>query len=326
MSAIPYRKLGNSNLSISPLGLGCWQFSKGSGLVGKYWSVMDQKDINEIIRVSLAGGINWFDTAEAYGKGKSEEALAEALIELGDQAEGALIATKWWPLFRTASSLTGTIDQRLKHLKGRAIDLYQIHQPFSFSGITEQMIKMAKLLDDGKIKTAGVSNFNAAQMSKAAGVMHDQGHFIVSNQVKYSLLDRRIERNGVMDAAKNLGITIIAYSPLEQGILSGKFHKNPELLKQLKGPRKHLSGFKKNGLMRTKPLIDLLEKYAMEYEVKPSQIALNWLIRFHGETVAAIPGASKVRHAEENIGAMKFALTQNHMDELDRVSKEVAGY
>ncbi|AZB42662.1 aldo/keto reductase [Bacillus sp. FJAT-42376] len=325
MNGMSYRQLGNSNIRISPLGLGCWQFSKGNGLVGRYWSVMEQKDINEIIRVSLKGGINWFDTAEAYGKGKSEEALAEALIELGEAGDEALIATKWWPLFRTASSLPRTIDQRLKHLKGKPIDLYQIHQPLSFSGIDQQMEKMAKLLDDGKIRTAGVSNFNAAQMSKAAAAIQERGHSIVSNQVKYSLLDRRIERNGIMDAAKNLGITIIAYSPLEQGILSGKFHKDPEKLKQLSGPRKHFSSFKKKSLLRTKPLIDLLETYALEYEVKPSQIALNWLIHFHGDTVAAIPGASKVRHAEENIGAMSFTLTANHMKEIDRVSKEVSG-
>src|SRR6476620_2251845 len=98
------RKFGNSDLQLSPLGLGCWQFSKGNGMVGKFWPVLGDDVIREIVRISLEGGINWFDTAEVYGGGQSEEMLADALNLLGDRAAGAHVATKWWPIMRTAAN------------------------------------------------------------------------------------------------------------------------------------------------------------------------------------------------------------------------------
>ncbi|WP_352222830.1 aldo/keto reductase [Bacillus sp. SM2101] len=321
---IPLRKLGKSDLEISALGLGTWQFSKGNGMVGRFWPVLEKEEIQEIVKISLEGGINWFDTAEVYGKGKSEEGLADALNGLGDKANDALIATKWWPAMRTAKSITKTIDERLKALKGRKIDLYMVHQPFSFSSVKAEMDEMAELLKSGKICHAGVSNFNEEKMREAHKVLDQHGFPLVSNQVKYSLLDRRIEKNGILDAAKELGITLIAYSPLEQGLLTGKFHKNPDLIKNMSGPRKHFSSFKTSTLERTKPLIDLLDNLADEYNVSPSQVALNWLIHFHGETIVAIPGATKNHHAQENIGALTFKLSQNHLDELDMVSRDVS--
>jgi aryl-alcohol dehydrogenase-like predicted oxidoreductase len=322
-SSTPFRKLGGTDLEISALGLGTWQFSKGKGFVGRYWPVIENQEVEEIVSICIEGGINWFDTAEIYGKGRSEEALANALNALGDQAKDALIATKWWPVMRTAKSITNTIDNRLQSLKGRTIDLYQIHQPYSFSDVKEEMNQMAVLLEDKKIRHAGVSNFNEEKMRNAHHILKQHGFPLASNQVKYSLLDRRIEKNGVLHAAKELGMTIIAYSPLEQGILTGKFHKNPELIKNISGPRKYFSYFKPSGLAKTKPLIDLLEQFSKEYEVSPSQIALNWLIHFHGETVVAIPGASKKRHAQENIGALGFQLSDKHLSDIDKISKEV---
>ncbi|EIT83673.1 aldo/keto reductase [Fictibacillus macauensis ZFHKF-1] len=324
MTAIPNRKLGQSELEISALGLGTWQFSQGSGLVGKWWSVLDHAAIEEIVKISLEGGINWFDTAEAYGGGKSEEALAEALNALGEEANEALIATKWWPLMRTAGSLTKTIDERLTALRGRAIDLYQVHQPYSLSSETAEMKKMATLIREKKIRYAGVSNFSAKKMWRAHRELEKEGFPLVSNQVKYSLLDRRIEHNGILNTAKELGITIIAYSPLEQGILTGKFHKDEQLIKNVSPLRKMTSSFKASSLKRTLPLIDLLDRLALEYEASPSQIALNWLVTFHNETVVAIPGASKHSHAQENIGTLSFQLSQKHLQEIDQVSREVA--
>jgi aryl-alcohol dehydrogenase-like predicted oxidoreductase len=136
------------------------------------------------------------------------------------------------------------------------------------------------------------------------------------------LLSRKIETNGVLDTAKELGITIIAYSPLAQGLVTGKFHDNPELLKNI-GYRKHSAMFKPKGLEKSRPVTELVKKLAMKYETTPSQVALNWLIHFHGDTVVAIPGATKASHAEENTGAMKFRLSSEDMKLLDEAS---AGY
>lgn len=325
-ASLPLRKLGNSDLKISALGLGCWQFSKGKGLVGKFWPEMQQADINEIVKLSHEGGINWFDTAEAYGKGQSEMALSEALNTLNIEESKALVATKWWPFLRGSYSITSTIDKRIEALNGRTIDLYQIHQPFSLSSIKYEMKAMTELLEKNKIKNVGVSNFNADKMREADETLKSSGYFLASNQVKYSLLDRRIESNGVLASAKELGITIIAYSPLEQGLLSGKFHKNPELIQKTSGLRKYSPLFKQSGLEKTKPLIDLLEQIATKYQVSQTQVALNWLIHYHGDTVVAIPGASKLHHAEENIGTLQFKLSKEDMEEIDKESRAVAKF
>ena len=199
------RQMGSSSLALSPLGLGCWQFSNGQGMVGKFWPVLKKEDVRSIVQTSLKGGVNWFDTAEVYGKGQSEQMLAEALREAGPLAEEAHIATKWWPAMRTASSITSTIDERIRLLENRTIELHQIHQPFSFSSVREEMNAMADLVKRGKIKNVGVSNFSADKMRVADRVLREHGLRRISNQVKYSLLDRRIEHNGIMDAATGAG-------------------------------------------------------------------------------------------------------------------------
>ncbi|NHN31382.1 aldo/keto reductase [Paenibacillus sp. S3N08] len=309
---------------LTPLGLGCWQFSNGKGMVGKFWPVLRREDVLKIVQTSLQGGMNWFDTAEIYGGGQSEQILANALKEIGSPAaDHAYIATKWWPVFRTAASIKATIDERLRLLDHRTIHLYQVHQPYSFSSVASEMNAMAELVKQGKIKHVGVSNFSAQKMREADRVLQEHGLRLASNQVKYSLLDRRIERNGILDTAKELGIAIIAYSPLEQGILSGKFHKDPALVKSITGPRKWASAFRTSGLQKSKPLVDMLEQLALKYDASPTQIALNWMIHANGETVFAIPGASKVHHAEENVKAMKFSLTDSEIDHISMISHQV---
>ena len=267
----------------------------------------------------MEGGINWFDTAELYGQGASEKILAKSLVALGKKPGDVLIATKWWPMFRRASNIMKTIDERLACLSPFPIDLYQVHQPYGFSSEVKEMEAMAKLVQSKKIKHVGVSNFSASKMRSAWETLQKSGINLLSNQVQYSLLKRKIETNGVMETAKELGITIIAYSPLAQGLVTGKFHDNPELLKNI-GFRKYSSMFKPKGLEKSRPVTELVKKLAMKYEATPSQVALNWLIHFHGDNVVAIPGATKARHAEENTGAMKFRLSSDDMRLLDEVS------
>jgi len=317
---IPLRRLGKSDLQISPLGLGCWQFSKQAGLVGKYWAPLSDEDTCNIVKASIDGGINWFDTAEIYGRGKSEQGLADALKNNGQKEDETIIATKWWPIGRRASSIKRTINRRIANLGGYPIALHQIHNPLGFSSVEKEMDAMVDLIEDGKIKYIGVSNFSAERMKRASEALGRRGHKLASNQVVYSILNRKIESNGTMEAARELGVTIIAYSPLAQGLVSGKFHKDRELIKKRVGSRKYMNKFKKDGLIKSQPVIDKLKTVAAEYNSTPSQVALNWLINFHGDMVVAIPGATKIRQAEENTGAMNFTLSKEHLDLLDKVS------
>jgi aryl-alcohol dehydrogenase-like predicted oxidoreductase len=313
------RELGKSGIMITPIGLGCWQFSKQNNLAGKFWPKLEDDLIEKVVGLSLEGGINWFDTAEIYGNGASEKVLSNALQAAGKKPGEIFIATKWWPLLRFASNINKTIDERLDALKPYPIDLYQVHQPWGFSNEKAEMVAMAKLVKKQKIRQVGVSNFSAEKMRSAWQTLNALGIPLVSNQVRYSLLDRKIESNGIMETAKELGISIIAYSPLAQGVVTGKFHDNPELLKNI-GFRKSSSQFKPEGLEKSRPLVMLVKELAVKYKVTPSQIALNWLIHFHGNTVFAIPGATKEIHVKENTGTMSFVLSKEDMNLLDQQS------
>lgn len=313
------RSLGRTNLMVSPIGLGSWQFSKQNNMTGKFWPTLEDELINKVVSISLEGGINWLDTAEAYGNGASERALSTALQSIGKKPGEVLIATKWWPIFRFASNIAKTIDDRINALAPYPIDLYQVHMPWGFSSEKSEMIAMAELFDRKLIKSIGVSNFSAQKMKNSWETLDKKEIPLASNQVLYNLLNRKIESNGVMEMAKKLGVSIIAYSPLAQGLVTGKFHDNPELLKN-SGARKYYSLYKPKGLEKSRPVVMLVKELALKYNVTPSQIALNWLINFNGDTVVAIPGATKEIQAKENVGAMSFRLSDEDMSKLDKVS------
>ena len=228
---ISLRPLGRTGILISPIGLGCWQFSKQKNMAGKFWPALEDDLIEKVVAISIEGGINWFDTAELYGSGASEKALSKALQVAGKKPGDVVIATKWWPALRFASNISKTINKRISTLDPYPIDLYQVHQPFSFSSENSEMEVMAELFNRKLIRAVGVSNFNAKKMENSWETLQKSGIPLASNQVRYSLLDRKIESNGVMELSKKLGITIIAYSPLAQGLVTGKFHDNPELPK-----------------------------------------------------------------------------------------------
>lgn len=314
------RRLGKTDVMVSPLGLGCWQFASGFGPIEGFWDALSEETVQDIVTASLDGGINWFDTAEAYGFGRSERALSRALTQAGRQPGDVVVATKWWPVPRTAGSLRRSADARLHALRPFPIDLYQIHQPYALSSLTAQAHALADLVEAGQVRAVGVSNFSARQLRTVHAVLARRGVPLASNQVQYSLLHRRAESNGVLDACKELGVTLIAYSPLAQGLLSGKFHDDPSLIRKRHGPRRFLPAFSARGLARSRPVVEALREIARAREVTPSQVALNWLVSFHGDTVVAIPGASRRRHAEENVGALGLHLSRAELDRLDALS------
>jgi aryl-alcohol dehydrogenase-like predicted oxidoreductase len=319
------RRLGKTDIEVTPIGLGTWQFSGGHGLIAGYWGEVPQETVNAIVKASLDGGINWFDTAEAYGWGKSEQALARALRAAGKEPGGVRVATKWWPAFRRASHLRRTIDRRLGALDGFPIDLYQVHQPLSWSSVERQMDAMADLVLRHKVRAVGVSNFKADAMRRAHAALAARGIPLAANQVQYNLLDRRIEKDGVLAAAKELGITIIAYSPLAQGVLTGRFHEDPARVKTLRAPRRWRAVFRKKGLEASRPLVDELRRLGEAHGASPAQVALSWLITFSGDTVVAIPGATKQIHVADIVGAMRLELTATERARLDELSRAYLG-
>ncbi len=318
-TSISVRPLGQTKMMVTPIGLGCWQFSKQKNMAGKFWPTLEDELITKVVALSLEGGINWFDTAEIYGNGASEKALSKALQAAGKKPGEVLIATKWWPMFRFATNIPKTIGERISALSPYPIDLHQVHQPWGFSNEKAEVTEMAGVLKAGKVKYIGVSNYSAKQMKNAWETLDKLGIPLASNQVPYSLLNRKIESNGTLAMAKKLGVSIIAYSPLAQGLVTGKFHDNPELLKNI-GFRKYSSLFKPAGLEKSRPLITTIKEMAVKYNVTPSQVALNWIINYHGDTVVAIPGATKEIHVKENTGAMSFRLSDADMLRLDKES------
>jgi len=316
---IKKRSLGRTGIEVTPIGLGVMQFSGSQGVFGMMFPELSQEQKNAIIKAALDGGINWLDTAEMYGGGRSERGLANALKAAAKQDDEVVVATKWFPIFRTARNIPRTIYDRIHYLDGFTIDLYMVHQPWGFSSQEAEMEAMADLVEEGLIRSIGVSNFNVEQMQRAHAALEKRGLPLAANQVQYSLLNRKIEANGVLEAAKELGVTIVAWSPLARCMLSGKYHKQPQLIEDAPFIRKKML---QRNLERARHLVKALEETTDRYDATPAQVALNWLINFHGETVVAIPGATKVEQAEQNAGAMKFKLSDEELAQLDELSRK----
>ncbi|MEM9136975.1 MAG: aldo/keto reductase, partial [Cyanobacteria bacterium P01_F01_bin.42] len=208
-------QLGPDGPVVPALGIGTWSW--GDSLFWQYGNGYGPEDVDQAFKASLSSGISFFDTAEVYGTGKSEKLLGDCMksTELPVQ-----VATKYFPLpWRfMASAVTDAVTASLERLQVDSIDLYQVHQPFSF--LMSQQTLMNTLADEvekGRIKTVGVSNYSESQMRQAHKYLGDRGIPLAVNQMQYSLLYRNIEHNGVLNAAKELGVTILAYSPLAQG-------------------------------------------------------------------------------------------------------------
>jgi len=319
-NGVTLRQLGKTDIMVTPIGLGVMELSGGGGLLGYVFPVIPPEEKNAIIKAALDGGINWFDTAEMYGAGVSEQSLATGLKAAGKSDKEVVIATKWFPIFRTAGNLPHSIKNRLRFLEPYSIANYMVHQPYGFSSPEAEMNAMADLLEAGKIRSVGVSNFSPARMRRAHAALAKRGLPLACNQMYYSLLHREIETNGVLETAKELGVTITAYTPIERGLLSGKYHKDPALLERLSGWRK--VSMRRN-IERTRPLIDAMDEMAARYGASIAQVALNWVINFNGEIVVTIPGATKVKQAEEAAGAMKFTLSKDELNRLDEVSRKM---
>ncbi len=301
-------------LQVEPLGVGTWAW--GTKRLWGYGRDYGPEDVAAAFRVSLQSGVRLFDTAEIYGNGASERIIGELLREDGERP---LIATKFAPLpyrFR-ARALSKALDGSLKRLGLSSVDLDQIHVPSPLMRIESLMDVLAESVKEGKVRHAGVSNYDAASMRRAHERLQKHDVPLATNQVSYSLLNRAPETNGVLDACRDLGVTLIAYSPLAQGLLTGKYAPGARpagLVRRLN------RGFSDAGLRGLGPLLEALHRIGDAHGKKPSQVALNWLITRHG--VLAIPGAKNERQARENAGALGWSLAPEEVGELDVLSSQ----
>jgi aryl-alcohol dehydrogenase-like predicted oxidoreductase len=317
---IELRPLGKTDILVSPIGLGVMEFAGAPGIFGRIFPIIPQEEKNAIIKAALDGGINWFDTAEAYGFGISERSLATALKANGVADKDVYIETKWLPMMRTARNISHNVDDRLRYLEGYSIANFMVHQPYGFSTPETEMNAMADLVEAGKIRSVGISNFSPDRMRKAHAALAKRGISLAVNQVRYSLLSREIETNGILDTARELGVTIIAYTPLARGVLSGKYHKNPDLLRHLASWRK---ASVQRDIKRSIRLINAMDEIATASGMTTAQVALNWLINFKGDIIVAIPAATKVQQAVENAEVMKFHLSEDEISRLDEISRQL---
>jgi aryl-alcohol dehydrogenase-like predicted oxidoreductase len=236
---------------------------------------------------------------------------------VGELARGkdVLIATKFPPTpFARAGSLPRELEKSLARLERGSVELYQIHFPIPWMSIPKLMDLMADAVEAGKVKAVGVSNYSAEQMRLAHAVLARRGIPLASNQVEYSLLHRQPEVDGVLAACRELGITLIAYSPLASGALTGKYSTRVRAT----GMRRFFGTFRGKGIEAVQPVVNLLREIGGRYDRSPSQVALRWLIE--NESVLPIPGAKNGKQAAENAGALSFSLTPAEIAALDQAT------
>jgi aryl-alcohol dehydrogenase-like predicted oxidoreductase len=263
------------------------------------------------LEASLEAGINLFDTAAFYSGGASERRVGELA-----QGKDVLIASKFPSGLRFgADDFPGELEASLNRLGRRSLDLYQHHFPGRVS-IPDLMNHMADAVEAEKVTAVGVSNYSAEQMRQAHAALATRGVPLAANQVEYSLLHRQPETNGVLDACRELGVTLIAYTPLAGGLLTGKYSAEN---RPTGFYRRVLPRYRRKALDSIQPVVRLLGEIGDRYSKTPSQIALRWLIE--NPMVLPIPGAKNGKQATSNAAALNFSLTAEEVATLSDATR-----
>jgi aryl-alcohol dehydrogenase-like predicted oxidoreductase len=316
MIQLDQRQLGATGIVVPPLGVGVWSWGD-KGFWG-YGSTHTRDDITQAYKACLDAGLNFFDTAEIYGGGASERILGECVREDG---RSVIIASKFAPLPTrlSAKTLLDALDASLERLGIATIDLYQIHWPYTFLNTNALMDVLAQAVRSGKVRAVGVSNYSAARMRQAHARLARHDIPLASNQVHYSLLYRKPEQNGVLDACRELKVTLIAYSPLEQGLLTGKYRPGNTRVAPVVGPRRFIPAFRAANRRKREPLFQVMAPIAEADDKTIGQVALNWLIS-KDPCIVPIPGAKNLRQAQENAGAIGWHLTGEEFNKISEAA------
>ena len=309
------RRLGNSDLHITPIGFGAWAIGGGGWAFA--WGAQDDADSVAAIREALDLGVNWIDTAAVYGLGHSEEVVAKALEGVANRPFVFTKCGRVWDENRqigkrlTAASIRAECEASLKRLKVDAIDLYQMHWPEPDEDIEEGWQEMLRLRAEGKVRWVGVSNFSAEQMARVAKLGP-----ITSLQPPYSMVRPEVEE-GIFPYCLANSIGVIAYSPMASGLLTGAMTR--ERIAALpaddwrKGKNRH---YQEPLLTRNLRLVELLKEIGGRHGKSPGEVAVAWVLR-HPAVTGAIVGARRPGQLRELAGAADWRLTPAEADEID---------
>ncbi len=310
------RKLGFTDLHLTTIGFGTWAI--GGGGWQWAWGPQDDRDSIAAIRHGLELGINWIDTAAAYGQGHSEEVVGQAITGRRDEV---IIATKCGLVWDegspdvynrlTAASVRREAEASLRRLNVEVIDLYQIHWPVPDADIEQAWEAIAGLVQAGKVRYAGVSNFSVAQIERAQAI-----HPVASVQPPYSLLNRGIEAE-LLPYCRANEIGVIAYSPMQSGLLTGKYtQERIAALPEDDWRKASNPDFQEPALSANLALIEKLRPIAARTGKTMAQLAVAWVLH-RPEITAAIVGARRPGQIEETIEAANWALSTEAYTEID---------
>jgi aryl-alcohol dehydrogenase-like predicted oxidoreductase len=303
--------LAGSDISIPLLGVGTWAWGdKGTWGMGGYDSSYSETTIREAWDASIEAGVVLFDTAEIYGGGESERIIGRLLAAEPSARDKVVIASKFMPSpqkLAVKSALVGAARASLERLGIESIDLYQIHGPISLRSHSALADALAAAHAEGLIKAVGVSNYSVKETRAMAAALQKRGLRLASNQIEYSLLRTRPEKVGLLACCRELGVVPLAYSPIGQGRLTGKY--------SAANPPPKTRTFANHPMELVDRIVDTLRRIGEAHGGRtPSQVALAWLI---AKGSVPIPGAKNRKQAEENAGALGWRMGEAEVAALD---------
>jgi aryl-alcohol dehydrogenase-like predicted oxidoreductase len=305
------KKLGNSDMNLTPIGFGAWAIGGGDWQFA--WGPQDDNDSIAAIHKALELGINWIDTAAAYGLGHSEEIVARALKTTSHKP---YIFTKCGLVWDEKREITNSLKQirreaeaSLRRLQVEAIDLYQVHWPKPDEEIEEAWGVMADLQKEGKVRWIGVSNFSVSQMERVMKIAP-----ITSNQPPYSMLNRAVEAEILPFCEKN-NISVINYAPMHSGLLTGAMTKERVANFPSNDFRRNAKNYQEPLLSRNLGVADFIGKIGAKRGVSAGVVAIAWT-RHHSAITAAIVGGRNAKQVEGVIPAATFRLSDEEFSEI----------
>ena len=306
--------LEGTDVSIPLLGVGTWSWGDRSTWgMGGYDTHLTRASIQEAWNASIDAGVTLFDTAEVYGKGESERIIGELLAGDPGRAASVVVATKFMPSpwkLQVRGALMKSLRLSLGRLGVPAADLYQIHGPVSLRSHAAMADALAAAHEAGLVKAVGVSNYSVKETRSIDAELRKRGLRLATNQIEFSLLRRAPETSGLLAACKDLGVVPLAYSPIGQGRLTGKY--------SVARPPQGKRNFSNHPMGVVDGVVGELRRVGEKHGGKtPSQVALNWVI---AKGVVPIPGAKDRHQAEENAGALHWSIDGDDIVSLDQVS------